>query len=211
MVKVKDILSVAEKHLNGVEGQIDKQVGKDFLIFDKYTPDFQILPDFTLHDFLTKNPVDSRTRIDVKVLETVQNVNEMYRKKMKKFDHRNECRVVIKETLITRNMRGAYKYTDKQRDILEKGSGIVIVPHLSYPHHMAELHKEIRKYRLTTTNLMGMYMYHDRVFLDSLYDGFIRVSPYNGNVYYRDPVSHLIAVRPPLSPLRYEPLPSGPL
>lgn len=59
------------------------QNAKHYLIFDKTSPNCQILPSFKLHELLTKNKNDTYTRIDTKILARLQNIADVYGGKIK--------------------------------------------------------------------------------------------------------------------------------
>lgn len=78
-VKERILSLMGEKHIDYINA-------KYFLVFDKFTPDCQVLPLFKLSDLITKNPDDSYTRLDVKVLADLNNIVEDFGEPVKIVD-----------------------------------------------------------------------------------------------------------------------------
>lgn len=68
--EIEDVLAKAKAHGINVQG--------DYLEFNKFSPNFQILPNFKLHEFLTKNTKETYTLIDAKIMIMLQKLRTSF-------------------------------------------------------------------------------------------------------------------------------------
>lgn len=136
------------------ERSVVRTLGKWFVVFDKHSPDVQILPDFNLHRLLTKNDIQSHTRLDIKILADLQNIYE-------EFDEE----IDVLETF-TYPYQDQVAYEDPVHEEFHQiGAAIDIKPRRRGHMIMRELHKATRRAKKSG----GAHLFKDYIHIDSMY------------------------------------------
>lgn len=125
--------------------------GKYFIIFNKFTPDYQIVKNYTLHEFMTKDASDSFTRINLKLVIYLDEFTELTGEKFR-----------IDESYTP---MAFCRYKDPvQKEMFTDGSALMVS--LARRSQIGTLLKVFKKVRRYSKPLLGIFVSEHQVYLE---------------------------------------------
>lgn len=126
---------VERARANMPEGAVEYGWGKYFITFSERTPDWEIIPGFMLHEFLTSYPHDKLTRIDLKLVLFTDWVQREFKGE-----------ITVRDTYVREEYCNIKD--PRERWLHTMGFAIDLVPTKMGPRAIKELHKAARRTHL---------------------------------------------------------------
>lgn len=127
--------------------------GHYYLSFDKFTKNVNILEKFKLHEFLNVNRDNIPTRVNLKLLVDVHNIQDVYGGKFK-----------IGDTFALPHQKLKFKEEPMYDRYYREGNALCIIPLSKEYIHIRELYRACRLAKKTG----GAILYKDHIHIDAM-------------------------------------------